>query len=207
MMRAVQFAVKRRLALGILGGACAIATVSAIGCSSTGQAPQFETDVDVTPAEGDLKHLMEIGEGAVTAHQEPPPDHGADLLDPSMDLVDLGHRFLGHGSGHRTRGRPRSSAPGLSHSPTRLSEAYDRLQSVLNGVVIEAFRGRDRQEERPFDRPPSPMEDDAHQPADPLLLRLERRLRIGGETDVDRRDQRSLPQKLELIPLQKVSIE
>src|ERR1700723_1346000 len=54
MMGAVRFAGKRRLALGILGGACAIATVSAIGCSSTGQAPQFETDVDVTPAEQNI---------------------------------------------------------------------------------------------------------------------------------------------------------
>src|SRR5580692_10378810 len=54
MMGAVRFAVKRRLALGILGGACAIAAVTAIGCSSTGQAPQFETDVDVTPAEQNI---------------------------------------------------------------------------------------------------------------------------------------------------------
>ena len=54
MTGAVRFAVKRRLALGVLGGACAIATVSAIGCSSTGQAPQFETDVDVTPAEQNI---------------------------------------------------------------------------------------------------------------------------------------------------------
>src|ERR1700722_11608869 len=54
MMRAVRFAVKRRLALGILGGAFAVATVSAIGCSSAGQAPAFETDVDVTPAEQNI---------------------------------------------------------------------------------------------------------------------------------------------------------
>src|SRR3984885_11912640 len=54
MMGAVRFAVKRRLALGILGGACAVAAVSAIGWSSSGQAPQFETDVDVTPAEQNI---------------------------------------------------------------------------------------------------------------------------------------------------------
>jgi hypothetical protein len=54
MMGAVRFAVKRRLALGILGGACAIAALSAIGCSSSGQAPQFEADEDVTPAEQNI---------------------------------------------------------------------------------------------------------------------------------------------------------
>jgi hypothetical protein len=54
MMGAVRFAVKRRLALGVLGGACGIATLLAIGCSSTGQAPPFETDVDVTPGEQNI---------------------------------------------------------------------------------------------------------------------------------------------------------
>ena len=54
MMGAVRFAVKRRLALGVLGGACGIATLMAIGCSSTGQAPPFETDVDVTPGEQNI---------------------------------------------------------------------------------------------------------------------------------------------------------
>jgi hypothetical protein len=54
MIGAVKFALKRRVALGVLGGACAIAAVSAIGCSSTGQAPPFETDVDVTPGEQNI---------------------------------------------------------------------------------------------------------------------------------------------------------
>jgi cytochrome c peroxidase len=54
MIGAVKFAVKRRLALGILGGTCGIAALSAIGCSSTGQAPPFETDADVTPAEQNI---------------------------------------------------------------------------------------------------------------------------------------------------------
>src|ERR1700742_2010628 len=54
--RAVGFgvAVKRRLALGVFGGACVVAALGAIGCSSTGQAPPFETDVDVTPAEQNI---------------------------------------------------------------------------------------------------------------------------------------------------------
>ncbi len=75
-------------------------------------------EVEVGPAEGDLDRVMEIGECGVGAHQEPPPDHGADVPDPDVDLVDLGRRFIGHGPSQRTRGRPRSSAPGLSHSPS-----------------------------------------------------------------------------------------
>jgi cytochrome c peroxidase len=51
MSGAFRFAVKRRLVLGILGGACAISALSAIGCSSSSQAPPFEADEDVTPAE------------------------------------------------------------------------------------------------------------------------------------------------------------
>ncbi|HEY2819500.1 MAG TPA: hypothetical protein VGJ06_00555 [Candidatus Acidoferrum sp.] len=54
MIGAVRFAVKRRLALGVLGGACGIAALFAIGCSSAGQAPPFETDVDVTPGEQNI---------------------------------------------------------------------------------------------------------------------------------------------------------
>src|ERR1700755_2539157 len=49
-----KFAGKRRLAPGGCGGWGAIAAVTVIGCSSTGQAPPFETDVDVTPAEQNI---------------------------------------------------------------------------------------------------------------------------------------------------------
>ena len=75
-------------------------------------------EVGVGPAEGDLDGRMEIGQGAVAADQEPPPDHGANLADPDMELVDLGRGFIGHGLGQRTRSQDRRSAPGLSRSPT-----------------------------------------------------------------------------------------
>ncbi len=42
------------IGVGSLGRCVRIATLSAIGCSSSGQAPQFETDVDVTPAEQNI---------------------------------------------------------------------------------------------------------------------------------------------------------
>lgn len=56
-------------------------------------------EMEITPAESDLEHVMEVGEGAIAAHQEPPPDHGADLPDPGMELVDLGRGLIGHGPG------------------------------------------------------------------------------------------------------------
>ncbi|MBV9885451.1 MAG: hypothetical protein JO119_02785 [Acidobacteria bacterium] len=49
-----RFAVKRRLPLSVLGGACGIATLFAIGCSSSGQAPAFHTETEVTPAEQNI---------------------------------------------------------------------------------------------------------------------------------------------------------
>ncbi len=75
-------------------------------------------EVGVSPAEGDLDDGMEINQGAVAAHQKPPPDHGADLADPDMELVDLGRGFLGHGLGSvpeaGTEGQP-PFCPGLLH--------------------------------------------------------------------------------------------
>lgn len=73
----------------------------------------FDTGVppEIPPAEGDLKPIMEIGEGAVAAPQYPPPDHGADLLNPNMDLIDLGHRFNSHDLGQRTQSRPGVQPP------------------------------------------------------------------------------------------------
>jgi hypothetical protein len=58
-------------------------------------------EVGVGPAEGDLERVMELGQGAVGAHQEPPPDHGADLPDPDVELVDLGRRLIGRGKQRR----------------------------------------------------------------------------------------------------------
>ena len=53
MMGAVRFAVKRKLALGVLSGACGIATLLAIGCSSTGHALPFRTE-GAAPAEQNI---------------------------------------------------------------------------------------------------------------------------------------------------------
>ena len=54
MRGALRFAIKRRLVLGILGGACAISALSAVGCSSSGQAPLFESEKDTIPAEQNI---------------------------------------------------------------------------------------------------------------------------------------------------------
>src|SRR6185503_20050382 len=54
MIGAVRFAVKRKVVLGVLGGACGIATLLAIGCSSTGQAPSFGTEEGAAPAEQNI---------------------------------------------------------------------------------------------------------------------------------------------------------
>jgi cytochrome c peroxidase len=54
MSDALRFGVKRQLVLSVLGSACAIATLYASGCSSSGQAPAFHTETDVTPAEQNI---------------------------------------------------------------------------------------------------------------------------------------------------------
>ena len=50
--------------------------------------------------------VMELGEGAVTTDQDPPPDHGADLADPDVELVDGRNRLAGHDPSQRTQGLP-----------------------------------------------------------------------------------------------------
>src|SRR5262249_15588838 len=72
-------------------------------------------------------------------------------------------------------------------------------RSRRRGIVIDSFAGCDARAERSFAGPPSPLQDDSHQPADLLLLRLERRLRVGRKTHVDRRDERSVAQAFETI--------
>src|SRR5512135_1695156 len=71
----------------------------------------------VAPAEGDLDDVMELSEGTLAADQDPPPDHGADLADPDVELVDGRNRRTGHDPSQRTQGRPQESAPGLARSP------------------------------------------------------------------------------------------
>src|SRR5512135_2252611 len=73
--------------------------------------------VRVAPAEDDLDDVMELGEGAATTDQDPPPDHGADLPDPEMDLVDGRISPIGHDLDQGNRRRARWSAPDLARSP------------------------------------------------------------------------------------------
>ena len=73
-------------------------------------------EMGVAPAEGDLDDVMKLSEGPLTADQESPPDHGADLADPDVELVDGRNRLAGHDPRQRTQGRPQESAPGLARS-------------------------------------------------------------------------------------------
>jgi hypothetical protein len=47
-------------------------------------------ELNVSPAEGNLNRVVEIGECAVAAHPEPAPDHRTDLADPDVRLIDHG---------------------------------------------------------------------------------------------------------------------
>src|SRR6478752_2481168 len=73
-------------------------------------------EMGVAPAEGDLDDVMELGNGALAADQDSPPDHGADLAAPDVELIDGRDRPAGHDPSQRTRGLPQESAPGLAHS-------------------------------------------------------------------------------------------
>src|SRR5262249_13542682 len=75
-------------------------------------------EMGVAPSEGDLDDVMELGDGTLAADQDPSPDHGADLADPDVELVDGRDRLTGHGPGQRTRGLRQESAPGLARSLT-----------------------------------------------------------------------------------------
>jgi hypothetical protein len=52
--------------------------------------------VRVAPVEEDLDDVMDLGEVALTADQDPSPDHGADLADPDVELIDGRIGPLGH---------------------------------------------------------------------------------------------------------------
>jgi hypothetical protein len=44
------------------------------------------------PAHGNLERIMPVGNGTVAADEESPPDHGTDLAQPDVELVDVGKR-------------------------------------------------------------------------------------------------------------------
>lgn len=46
-------------------------------------------EVRVGPVKGNLERVMEVGKGAISTDQQTPPDEGAHLANPDMDLVDL----------------------------------------------------------------------------------------------------------------------
>jgi len=47
----------------------------------------------IRPAKSDLKCIMELGNGAVAAHQQATPDLGTDFADPDTQLIDLRRLF------------------------------------------------------------------------------------------------------------------
>jgi hypothetical protein len=54
----------------------------------------FATDakamqVGVIPAHSDLQGIMEIGDGAVAAHQQPAPDEWRDPTPPDVELINF----------------------------------------------------------------------------------------------------------------------
>lgn len=50
----------------------------------------------VAPAERRLQRVMQVGDGAVAAHQQPTPDHQADPENPYVEPVNLGKSFVCH---------------------------------------------------------------------------------------------------------------
>jgi hypothetical protein len=65
------------------------------------------TEVRVAPIEEDRDDVMELGQGAFTPVQDASPDHGTDLADPDVELVDERNHLAGHDPSQRTQGRPR----------------------------------------------------------------------------------------------------
>jgi len=45
--------------------------------------------VEIFPAYGDLEDVVEIGDAAVAAHEDAPPDGGADFKQQDVELVDF----------------------------------------------------------------------------------------------------------------------
>jgi hypothetical protein len=44
------------------------------------------------PAHGHLEYIMWVGNDAVAADEEPPPDHGTALAPPDVEWIDFGRR-------------------------------------------------------------------------------------------------------------------
>lgn len=46
-------------------------------------------EVEALPAHRDLQQAMQLTQGAIDWHQQPAPDHGADVHQPDFELQDL----------------------------------------------------------------------------------------------------------------------
>src|ERR1039457_1779710 len=53
-------------------------------------------EMRIRPAERNLKRVVKIGDRAIAAHQQPAPDHGADLANPHVNPVSFAARGVGH---------------------------------------------------------------------------------------------------------------
>jgi len=66
-------------------------------------------EMAVGPAEGDLQHVMEVGDGSLAADEQPAPDRRADLDERDVKLVDfqvgrsVGYRVLPSSASITTR--------------------------------------------------------------------------------------------------------
>jgi hypothetical protein len=69
-------------------------------------------EVQVTPVESNLQGVMEVGDGAVRADQQPPPDHRADAPNPGVELTDLDAARFFHNTARVSgkSGRPKREA-------------------------------------------------------------------------------------------------
>jgi hypothetical protein len=45
-------------------------------------------EVEISPAEGDLQRVMEVGQRLIAAHEQAAPDHRTDLPQPDPELVN-----------------------------------------------------------------------------------------------------------------------
>jgi hypothetical protein len=55
--------------------------------------------------------MLLTGEGALTPDQEPPPDHGAELADPDVELIDRRNGGTGHDLGQSNQSGPPQFSP------------------------------------------------------------------------------------------------
>src|SRR6516165_12281540 len=92
--------------------------------------------VQVTPVKGNLQGVMEVGDGGVTADQEPSPDHRADAANPDMHLVGLDATRIFHNTASLPRNSNQSKQEVVA-SEDRMgsSRTIQQLPPVWNGLL------------------------------------------------------------------------